>query len=104
MESAEFERAMVEVLTALIEERGLKHDPTANKAWPYKKAAGRTWQAIRSPTTGQKLTIRDAHALADALGISLAQVCTLAENKKIQDSIASLLVAKANHKIENSMV
>lgn len=84
MDSLDFERAMVSTLVEIIESRGLKHDPTAQKAWSYKKAAGRTWQAVRSEQTGQKLTIRDAHALAQTLGVSMSQLCALVESKELQ--------------------
>lgn len=84
MDSEHFERAVVETLTGIIEGRGLRHDPTAQKAWPYKKAAGRTWQAIRSEQTCQKLTLKDAHALAQSLGVPMSQVCALVEAKELQ--------------------
>lgn len=84
MDSESFERAVVETLTEIIEARGLRHDPTAQKAWPYKKAAGRTWQAIRSEVTCQKLTLKDAHALAQSLGVPMSQVCALVEAKELQ--------------------
>lgn len=88
MDNLDFERAMVATLGEIIESRGLKHDPTAQKAWPYKKAAGRTWQAIRSEQTGQKLTIRDAHALAQFLGVSMSQLCALVESRELQMQVA----------------
>ena len=84
MDGLYFERSMVATLVEIIESRDMKHDPTAQKAWPYKKAAGRTWQAVRSEQTGQRLTIRDAHALAQILGISMSQLCALVESKELQ--------------------
>ncbi|WP_035061865.1 hypothetical protein [Desulfovibrio sp. 6_1_46AFAA] len=87
MDNLDFERAMVTTLIEIIESRGLKHDPTAQKAWPYKKAAGRTWQAVRSEQTGQRLTIRDAHALAQFLGVSMSQLCALVESKELQKQV-----------------
>lgn len=90
MESREFERAVVATLVELIESAGLKHDPTAKLAWPNKKAAGRTWQAIRSPQTEQRLTIEDAHAMASLLNISMSQLCALAESKEIQARLGQL--------------
>lgn len=83
MNSEEFERSMVDVLSSLIEARGLKHDPTATQAWPHKKAPGRTWQAIRSPENAQKLTVRDAYSLAQVLNISMSQLCALVEAKDL---------------------
>lgn len=88
MDNLDFERAMVATLVEIIESRGLKHDPTAQKAWPYKKAAGRTWQAVRSEQKGQKLTIRDAHALAQFLGVSMSQLCALVESKELQKQVS----------------
>lgn len=85
MDSERFERAIVEVLTGIIEGRGLRHDPSAQKAWPYKKAAGRTWQAIRSEQTCQKLTLKDAHAMAQSLGVPMSQVCALVEAQELQN-------------------
>lgn len=87
MDNLDFERAMVATLVEIIESRDLKHDPTAQKAWPYKKAAGRTWQAVRSEQTGQRLTIRDAHALAQFLGVSMSQLCALVESKELQKQV-----------------
>lgn len=94
MDSLDFERAMVATLVEIIESRGLKHDPTAQKAWPYKKAAGRTWQAVRSEQTGQKLTIRDAHALAQILGVSMSQLCALVESKELQKQFSDKKLRK----------
>lgn len=88
MDNLDFERAMVATLVEIIESRGLKHDPTAQKAWPYKKAAGRTWQAVRSEQTGQKLTVRDAYALAQFLGVSMSQLCAMIESRELQMQVA----------------
>lgn len=85
MDSERFERAIVEVLTGIIEGRGLRHDPSAQKTWPYKKAAGRTWQAIRSEQTCQKLTLKDAHAMAQSLSVPMSQVCALVEAQELQN-------------------
>lgn len=81
LESIEFERAMVDALADIIEKRGLKHKPIAEKAWPYKKAAFRTWQAMRNGESPQKLTIRDAHSMAMALDITMTTLCGLVEGR-----------------------
>lgn len=89
MESERFERAMVEVLTAIIVSRGMKHDPVAKAAWPYKKAPGRTWQAIRSNDHAQRLTIKDAHAMATILNVSMSQLCALVEARELENNFQS---------------
>lgn len=82
MDSESFERAIVDTLTAIIAAKEKKNDPVATEAWPYKKAAGRAWQAIRSNATAQRLTIRDAHAMAKTLGLSMSQLCALVESQE----------------------
>ena len=87
MNNVEFERAMVEALVAIIESRGLKHKPVAEEAWPYKKAAFRTWQDMRNGDSPQKLTLRDAYSMAQVLGITLSALCGMVEGKAIEHSL-----------------
>jgi len=83
----QFERILVEIFTEIIEGRGLKHDPTVNAAWKgHRKSPGRAWQAIRSAKTSQRLTISDAHSLANYLGVSMATICGMAEGREISDA------------------
>ncbi len=88
MNNFEFERAMVDVLATIIESRGLKHKPVAEKAWPYKKAAFRTWQDMRNSDSPQKLTVRDAYSMASELGISMSSLCGLIEGRMLAVDIA----------------
>lgn len=97
MDSYDFERAVIAMLVEIMESRGMKHDPTAKKIWPDRKAAGRTWQAIRSEKTGQRLTLMDAHAIAHFLGVSMSQLCALVESQEIQNHFLN-----ANHKKEKN--
>lgn len=88
MDNVTFERAIVETFAALIESRGLKHKPVAIEAWPYKKNAHRTWQAMRNGgDESQRLTIRDAYALAKVLGVSMSSVCGMVEGKVLEATI-----------------
>lgn len=88
MDNVTFERAIVETFSALIESRGLKHKPVAIEAWPYKKNAHRTWQVMRNGgDDAQKLTIRDAYALASVLGVSMSSVCGIVEGKALEATI-----------------
>ena len=97
MNNVEFERAMVDALVAIIESRGLKHKPVAEEAWPYKKAAYRTWQDMRNGNSPQKLTMRDAYSMAEVLGITMSALCGMVEGKAIQDEMkkqATVLLEK----------
>lgn len=40
MDNYQFERRLVEIFAELIESKGLRHEPTAELAWPDKKDAG----------------------------------------------------------------
>lgn len=86
---------MVETLAAIIESRGLKHKPVAEQAWPYKKAAFRTWQAMRNGDSPQKLTIRDAYSMAQVLGISLSALCGMVEGQILGIGMPLTKVGKA---------
>lgn len=79
---------MVDALVAIIESRGRKHKPVAEEAWPYKKAAYRTWQDMRNGTSPQKLTIRDAYRMARVLGITMSALCGLVEGQMLAAGIA----------------
>lgn len=87
MNNVEFERSMVDVLVAIIESRGLKHKPVAEKAWPYKKSAYRTWQDMRNGDSPQKLTLRDAHSMAQVLGITMSALCGMVEGRAIAETM-----------------
>ena len=87
MESYQFERDFVAVVVEIIESRGLKHDAVAKDAWSGRRAAGRTWQFMRNNNPPQRLTMRDAHALAKYLGVSMAGLCGIVEGRAIQDSM-----------------
>lgn len=84
MDGETFERAVVDTLTSIIEKKGLRHDPTAAHAWPYKKAPGRAWQAMRAQGKAQKLTLRDAFSLAQFIGIPMSQLCAMVESMELQ--------------------
>lgn len=87
MNNVEFERALVAALVAIIESRGLKHKPVAEAAWPYKKAAFRTWQDMRNGDSPQKLTLRDAYSMAKVLGVTMSALCGLVEGQEIAEAM-----------------
>ncbi len=87
MNNVEFERAMVDALVAIIESRGLKHKPVAEEAWPYKKAAYRTWQDMRNGDSPQKLTLRDAYSMTQVLGVTMSALCGMVEGKAIESAL-----------------
>lgn len=99
MDNVTFERAIVETFAALIESRGLKHKPVAIEAWPYKKNAHRTWQAMRNGgDESQRMTIRDAYALASVLGVSMSSICGMVEGKVLEAALNQPRPSKAEKK------
>lgn len=86
MENYEFERAVVEVLTEIIEGNDLKHDVVAKRAWG-RVGAGRTWQSIRNDDPPTKLTLRDAYGMAKELGMNMAALCGIVEGRAIAEAI-----------------
>lgn len=84
MDGETFERAVIDTLASIIENKNMRHDPTATQAWPYKKAPGRAWQAMRTTGKAQKMTLRDAFAMASFLGIPMSQLCALVESRELQ--------------------
>lgn len=87
MNNYEFERKIVEVLTELIESRGLKHEPTVEAAWPDKKDPGPAWQKIRNRVPPQKLSLRDAYGLARVLDMSMSALCGIVEGRAIEEQL-----------------
>lgn len=87
MDNFEFERAFVDALIDVIESRGLKHDVIAKAAWPWRKAAGRTWQSVRNDNPPQRLTLRDAFGMAKELNLSMSAVCGMVEGAAVRESI-----------------
>lgn len=98
MNNVEFERAMVDAIVAIIESRGLKHKPVAEEAWPYKKAAYRTWQDMRNGDSPQKLTLRDAYSMAKVLRISMSALCGMVEGRAIDEAIKGQIIERPEKK------
>lgn len=99
MDNYQYERAVVEVLTEIIESRGLKHDAVAKKAWG-RAGAGRSWQSMRNDSPPTKLTIRDAYAMAKELSVNMSAICGMVEGKAIQGEIKASAAAPTQEKKE----
>lgn len=87
MDNYQFERRLVEIFAELIESKGLRHEPTAELAWPDKKDAGPAWQKIRNRVPPQKLSVLDAFGMAQALGLSMSALCGIVEGRAIEESM-----------------
>lgn len=90
MDGMTYERCLVEVLSRLIEDRGLKHKPTAILAWPQRSDPGTKWRKIRNGTDPRGLQVCDAYDLATAIGISFVEACGLAQALFLQRNQAQL--------------
>lgn len=98
MDNYQFERTLVSVLAEIIDSRGLKHEPVAELAWPGRKDAGRSWQDVRNKVPPQKLSVRDAYGLAQALGISMSALCGIVEGRAIEEAIKGQLTDRPEKK------
>ena len=88
MNGYDFERELVAILVELIESKGLKHEPIAERAWPDRKDAGPAWQKIRNKVPPQKLTIRDAFNMAQVLGVGMTELCGIVQGRVMQKSLS----------------
>lgn len=81
MDGAKFERYMVEALTELIEQKGLRHKPVALLAWPDHGDPATKWRKIRNGSEPRGLRVCDAYDMAAAIGVSFLEVCSMATEK-----------------------
>ena len=81
MNALQFERAVVEVITDLATQKGVKAAPLARLAWPDAKDAPTKWRKIRNGAPPQAITVEEAFSLSVALGVSLADVCGMAKGR-----------------------
>lgn len=95
MDGESFERAIVDTLAGIIKAKNLRHDPSACQAWPYKKAPGRAWQAMRTNGKAQKMTLRDAFSMAQFLGVPMSQLCAMVESQELRG--VSFRASKTNN-------
>lgn len=84
MEGYLFERAVVEVFIDISELNGVKAAPLSRHAWPDAKDAPTKWRKIRNSSPPQEMTVRDAHRMALALGVTLAEVCGMAVGRMLE--------------------
>ena len=57
-------------------------------AWPHRKDAGTKWRKIRNGDPPRELSVRDAYDLACAMGISITDLCGVAQTKILGTRIA----------------
>ena len=88
MKGYEFERALVDVIIEISLKKGLKAKPLAEMAWPHRKDAGTKWRKIRNGDPPRELSVRDAYDLACAMGISITDLCGVAQTKILGTRIA----------------
>lgn len=91
----QYERCLIAALQEAIEERGLKHKPTAEAAWPDQKDAGTRWRKIRNDPRA-RLNIGDAYDLANTIGVSFLEICGIAQAKYKEQLKSSRLLFQPN--------
>lgn len=79
----EYERLIVQTLVELSERRHIKAAPLARSAWPEHADGATKWRKIRNSEPPQELSVRDAYALAKALGVSMVELCGLVAGKEL---------------------
>ena len=85
MKGLDFERCLVDVIAEVLEKRGFKHKPLAEKAWKGKKDPGTKWRKIRNGTYPRGLKVEDAYSLVAAMGMSFVELCGMAQGRMLEN-------------------
>lgn len=98
MKGNEFERCLVEVMATVAEQKGFKHKPLAERAWPDRKDPGTKWRKIRNGSDPRGLRVEDAYDLAVAMDVSFIEICGIAQGRLMQSEMGQLAIQNAEKK------
>ncbi len=95
MNAYQFERTFVQLITEIAARQGINDAQLARRAWPHQKGAATAWRKMRNDTEKPKrLNLEEAFLLAQAVGLSMSDVCGMVQGRLMELSDSDIGQAK----------